>query len=459
MRLHEAGKVSSDGGEPAVAPRDGGAAKGHDNLDGVRPAAEQAVLEAELTALAARSAEGSFGLVAVAPKTHIRLWVGGSLVLAWGKGLQASADGDAPLARDEFLNGLNYDADKQYLLMAGSFPNLIALRINDAPCATMEFAVNAFARKNGRWTARAIGNRGNVEGSPPFAFVSWSNGGLMVDSIGSNCGAYTSGGPIGELPDDERGTKLTLLGANGKYSHPTLGVDRMFIVWGASSSGDTLSLVGSYAAPKGHGEDAMLPAAVVMRRHGAHPFRASEIGPKTVLGTISSLQRVREFGKAALFLPSPARDDGTSPFGYPEMGDEMNSKDNAKSLFIVTNRDTKEVRWRTPALQDCYLPDAVLDREGVLAILECPMPPPTLKVDDENYAIRMRRLLRIRLDGSKELIELPKLAHQGELVCEPQRLELRPPDDIWVSATCGNGDSPVAALFRRDHPQTPLVVQ
>lgn len=414
-------------------------------------------MEAELAALKAGSAPGSFGLVAVAPNTSIGLWVGGSHVLAWGKGLQASADGDAPLAPDEFLNGLAYDADKQHLMMAGSFPNLIALRVHDAPCATMEFVVSAFARRDGRWAARELGERGPVSASPPFGFVSWSSGGLVVDSVSENCGAYTSSGPLGELPDSERGTKLTVLAASGKSSHPTLGLDRRFIAWGASSWGDSLSLIGSYAAPKGHGDDAMLPAAVVMRRHGARPFRASEIGPRVAPATISMLQHVREFGTVALFLPPPARDDGTPPFGYAAVGDEMNWKDHGKSLFIVTDRETKELTWRTPTLQDCHLPDAVLDGQGVLAILECPMPPARLKEGEEKYVIRMRRLLQICSDGRKELIELPRLEHPGQPVCEPQRLELRPPDDIWVSALCGDGDSSVAALFRRGHPQTPLV--
>jgi hypothetical protein len=193
-----------------------------------------------------------------------------------------------------------------------------------------------------------------------------------------------------------------------------------------------------------------------MRKHGTHPFRATQVGPVTELAYVSMLQQVREFGTAALFLPPPARDDGTPPFGYPEVGDEMNWKAQAKSLFIITDDGAKELTWRTPVEQDCHLTDAVLDADDVWAIMQCPMLPASLTDAGENSVKRISRLIRIAPDGSKSLIELPKVQREGELACEPEDIELRPPDDIWISATCGNDEAPVAAIFRRGHAQVPL---
>lgn len=452
----DSGAVLLDAGKPDTARATDNGLRVNDILERVRTPSEQAALEADLANLKARSGTCPFELVAVAPKTHLHLAVVGSRVLAWGKGLQAVADGDEPLLADEFLKGVAYDAEKQVLMLAGSFPNLLAFRFTDAYCNTQEFVVNAFVRRGGHWVSRALPNRGSSDGSPPYGFVTWANGGLLVDSAWNNCGAYTSAGLLRPLEKNERGTKFTYYASNGTSSHPTLGLESRFITWGVSSAGDTLALVGSYVQSSNSEGDPIAPTAVVMRKHGAGPFRATQVGPVTELAVISMLQRVREFGNAALFLPPPARDDGTPPFGYPAVGDEMNWKAQAKSLFIITDGGTKELTWRTPVEQDCHLIDAVLDAEDVWAIMQCPMPPASLTDASENYVKRVSRLIRIAPDGSKSLIELPKLQRQGDLVCEPEHIELRPPDDIWLSATCGNDDASFAALFRRGHAQVPV---
>jgi len=427
----------------------------HDCLQRVRKPSEQSALEVDLAALRARASSSPFGLVAVAPKARIQLWAGDSKLWAWSQGLQASANGDGPLVSDDTLKGLPYHTGKQSLILAGAYPNLLALLTNDAPCASADFAVSTFVRQSAHWSARPLPKRGLSEGNPPHGFVTWMKGGLLIDSAIPNCGAYTSGGTIDEIAENQRGTTFTYLASDGNWSHPTLGLDPTFVAWGASSAGDALSLVGSFAVHPGAAADRVTAPVVVMRRNSAGPFRASAITPQRPPGVASLLTQVREFGSAALLLPPPVRDDGTPPFGCPaEVGDEMGWKGHAGSVFIVSNSETKELAWRTPAEQDCYVPDAVLNAEGVFAIFECPMPPDSVTDAAENYVTRVRYLLHVSLSGGRELTSLPEV---GGFTCEPDQIELRPPDDLWVSAACGGGASGSFALFRRGHPQLPLV--
>ena len=358
-----------------------------------------------------------------------------------GRASTAHADGDGALVADVVAEpsfSAPFDPAQEILTYAGTVPKLFAFRQKDVPCAAIDDAT-VLVLQGKKWREHPLRGRG----SRPHAFLAWNGGALIVDSPVQACGWATSS-PI-EYFDQRRGTVFTWVGPTGTLSHPTLGLDSTFMAWGASSSGDSLALVGTY----GVRADAGIPEfgtrdIVVMRRHGQGPFRASVIVKAEGRVSQSSRTGVREFGSAALLWPPPVHDDGTPVTAAPtEGGDEIAWKGHASSIFRITDEGTSEFVFRSASEQECSVRDSALVGEEVYAIVECPNTLP--------------RLVRAVAHGEPERVGLPSLPKFS--ACSPAQITVRAPDDLWVRAECTTANKPrVDAVFRTGHAQEPLLV-
>ena len=363
----------------------------------------------------------------------------GTHVRVWNDSFSAQAEGDGELVperKHEAVLGAPFEAGTQSVTYAGTPPSLFAFRRNDVPCAAIDEPALLVLRDK-KWVEKRLRERDPM---PPHAFLGWDGGALFVDSQIPACG-WATGGSVERL-EGGRGTRFTYFATNGTSSHPTLGLDPTFMAWGGSSAEQTLTLVGTFgvrAAAEGLGSHDI----VVMRRHAHEPFKATVV--VRVLGTSSQSVRtkVREFGSAALLWPPPVRDDGTpASDALTEGGDEIAWKGHASSIFRIKDDKTTELRFRSPAEQDCYVQDATFAGEQVYALVVCPSSP--------------TRLVRAVVDGTPQRIATP--ASTAGASCTPTQIIGWPASSLWVRAACGGTPElpDTEAVFRIGHAQTPL---
>lgn len=367
-----------------------------------------------LTASAPPAAPAKLGLVASVPHPTLRL-LGDHVSVSSGT-FHASADGDAPLVLgDELMKGLAYTPGAYTLWLAGTWPDVFAFRRDDRgePCGAIDHPT-FFAHTGGAWKSFPLAR----DPIPPIGAIGWSGGMLLVDAMAAPCGWATSS-PLESFTKGP-GTTFTLVGADGKATHPTLDLDPTFITLGVSYAGDAIALSGTFGDTKSAMRD-----VVVMRGRGRGPFRPTVIVRGTGWHAESWRTRVREFGVAAIVLPPPAHDDGSVLPEHAEGGDEITYKGHASSIFVVTDAAVSERAFRGPTEQDCTAEDAVYFRGDVYAIVACPK--------------KRTRLERLTEAGAREPIALS---------CAPTSLEARAQSDLWIAASCG--------VFRLGHPQAAL---
>jgi hypothetical protein len=388
------------------------------------------------------AAPDTLALVAVGDKPGAKIvWLqaNGSRVWLSGMGLDAYADDDGPLVpAPDLLKGLPHAPDDQ-VIVVGAYPNLLAYRARNEYCAVLRHPA-VFVRDGNAWKhGQALD-----ESTCPIAFVAWNGGALLVESA-VNPGWATGG--AGSVVPGESGTTLRFLAPDGSVRLVDLALPRAFEAWGASSDGTHVSLVGAFGLPPSDASESALKVArdvVVMRGQARGSFEAATV--LEMLGFGSLRTDVREFGTGALVLPPPVRDDGTMVAGAPtEGGDEMAWKGKASRLYVVRGSQVDAHVFRTAAEQDCSLADAATTGDTTYAIVRCPDKPSFLARWDADWKVERVALPRLERDAGATF-----------LACQPRKLLVRPPEDLWVEAACGPSEPTVPAIFRRGRPQEPV---
>ncbi len=387
-------------------------------------------------------APDALALVAVGDKPGAKIvWLQatGSRVWLSGMGLDAYADDDGPLVpAPDLLNGMPHAPGDQ-VIVVGAYPNLLAYRARDEYCAVLRHPA-VFVRDGNAWRQ----GQALDESTCPTAFVAWNGGALLVESLVDPGWATGGAGPVAP---GESGTTLRFLAPDGSVRPVNLALPRAFEAWGASSDGTHVSLVGAFGLPPSDASASAFKVArdvVVMRGQGQGSFEAATV--LQMLGFGSLRTEVREVGTAALVMPPPVRDDGTMVAGAPtEGGDETAWKGKASRLYVVQGSRVDPHVFRTAAEQDCSLADAAATGDTTYAVVRCPDRPWFLE--------------RWGADWKQERIALPGLggdAGATPLACQPRKLLVRPPDDLWIEAACGLSGPMVPAVFRRGRPQEPV---
>ena len=384
-------------------------------------------------------ASDALALVAVGAKPGAKIvWLqaNGSRVWLSGMGLDAYADDDGPLApAPDLLSGMPHAPDDR-VIVVGAYPNLLAYRARNEYCAVLRHPA-VFVRDGSGWKQ----GQALSESTCPTAFVAWNGGALLVESA-VNPGWATGG--AGPVAPGESGTTLRFVAADGSVRPVDLALPRAFEAWDASSDGTHVSLVGALGLPPSDASESALKVArdvVVMRGESRGSFKAATVLPMLGFGSLRT--EVREVGTAALVLPPPVRDDGTMVTGAPtEGGDEMAWKGKASRLYVVRGSQVDAHVFRTAAEQDCSLADAAAVGDNTYAVVSCPGKPWFLE--------------RWDADWKAERIALPRIESSTPLACQPRKLLVRPPDDVWIEAACGPSEPTVPAIFRRGRPQEPV---
>jgi len=383
-------------------------------------------------------ASDALALVAVGAKPGAKIvWlqVNGSRVWLSGMGLDAYADEDGPLVpAPDLLNGMPHAPDDR-VIVVGAYPNLLAYRARNEYCAVLRHPA-VFVRDGNAWKQ----GQALPESTCPTAFVAWNGGALLVESVDQG---WATGG-AGPVAPGESGATFRFLAPDGSVRPVDLALPRAFETWDVSSDGTHLSLVGTFGLPPPDASESALKVArdvVVMRGQGRGSFEAATV--LRMLGFGSLRTEVREVGTAALVLPPPVRDDGTMVAGAPtEGGDEMAWKGKASRLYVVRGSQVDPHVFRTAAEQDCSLADAASTGDTTYAVVSCPGKPWFLE--------------RWDADWKAERIALPRLESSPPLACQPRKLLVRPPEDLWIEAACGPSEPTVPAIFRRGRPQEPV---
>lgn len=371
----------------------------------------------------------------------------GSRVWLSGVNLDAYADGDGPLVKGpDLLAKLPYKPGVHDMRVVGAYPHLFVMRTKrvegrmESPEPTL-FVYAAEPGGPGTWTqAKPLGMSWY-----PLAFLAYREGALVVTGQveGNAAPSYFPPGP---------GTSFAYLAPDGSISDPKLDLHPYFLAWGASSDLSTVTLIGTLATPP-KAKDEMHGIS------GIHLARITRQGTKLVavqrsLGVAQDAygSHVHETGSAVLVVP-PAS---------PWMGEE-GWKPDPLTVFVVTG-DKPRAR-RISGNESCAIVDAQLAGDVVYAVRRC-------------YAENvLDEVVRVGADGKTEKLALPRLVKREgggfrvaatsaekakAFACAASSLVVRAPDDVWVTARCGDGgawDSPaIPVVLRRGRPQEPVVL-
>jgi hypothetical protein len=421
-----------------------------------------AALNDARAALVAASVGDVLSLVAVGSQPGAKLVALrglGSTVWVSGMGIDAYADGDAPLvAAPDLLKGLSYAPDDR-LVIVGQPPSLFAYRGRNTDPVPVYIQDNeAYVR-----AASASGDAWKkVAGFPDqvvaVAFVAWNGGALF---IAAQAKMFRTRAPIPPFEPGHPLFEVVGIAPDGTLTHPQLGIPRDFFPWSAVSDGTTLSLLGSFMVPSSGGDagnwryTTNARDLVVLRKRGDGPFQATTVVP--MFAQASMATALRGGGRAALVLPPPLHDDGLHAFGGGVFQDEPAWKGSASTLFVVAGDEGEVARltFRTEAEQDCAVRDATQLGDVTWAVVGCATrQPPWLVRFDSGAATRLS-LPSIALHGGRFGV-----ADAGDtpLPCRPKKLVAREPDDLWIEAECGEPAKPVPAVFRRGRAQAPIVL-
>lgn len=369
----------------------------------------------------------------------------GSRVWLSGRNLDAYAEGDGPLVKGpDWLAKFPYKPGVHSMRVVGAYPHLFALRTKnvngrlESPEATL-FVYTPEEGGPGTWAkAEELSMLGY-----PHDFVAYRDGALVVDSqIQFNSEPYFN--PPGP------GTTLTYLRPDGKLEHPTLGLHPHFLAWGASSDRTSVSFIGTIMVPPKKGtEDTMFQA------NGTHVVRVTSEGVTT-----AAVQR--DLGIAMETYLAHVHDSGGKALAIPPhslLGAEGGWRPNGRTMFVI---EGGKATPRAMAGNDsCAIADAKLMGESIFAIRDCM---------DEGGT---QELVRLTPDGKTERVALPKLVKDGKafrvakteaeakqaLACKVSSIMVRPPSDLWATATCdGPSVGGLPVVLRNGRPQEPIVL-
>jgi len=359
----------------------------------------------------------------------------GDRVWLSGRGLDAFADGEGPLGKGyDVLEKLPYKQGVHHMEVVGRYPKLFAMRYKDvesradSPEPTL-FVYHAADNAPGTWTESEPTGIGWF----PHAFAAFKDGAVLVTSqIQRNAGAYYT-------PSEGPGTLITFVGPDGKVTSSTMGAHNLFMAWDGSAHGDTLSLLGTVAAPPAKGEMFWSGAGMQLVRIGPDGAKQIAIMPKldSTLDVYSTGTRQSASG-TTIFSPSPFN-TGWQPDGR---------------TFYVIGADNQRKARTVPGGDACSVVTAELVGDQAYVIRRCY----TDGVDEQ--------LLLVGPDSKSKLIPMPRIVKAAAggfrpaateqekakgIGCAPLGLVVRPPSDLWVRGQCG-GVSIVARLGKAQEP-------
>lgn len=357
----------------------------------------------------------------------------------------AYADGDGPLQPGPRLLGKLKPLGSRRVLVAGRYPNLVAVRQAGRVTVGNESRRergDVYVRKNGSWVEGQPIDAGDSEETETAFLLDYDDGALLVRSHPWN--HQPNGAPECPLAGTRDAcTLMTQIRLDGSV-HTDLRRAKLppdFVMWRASASGPTLCLVGTRYDPQAH------------RASGVYVFRgALETGltPFTLDDDMvingPSWATCAELGEDAVV--SPPRDAFFDP--------DSRGPDPTVLTWFHSGK-VQSLKFDVGTHSDTASPIRAWLILGALVVLrESPAGEPTL------YYVR---------DGSNpQPIELASVAQSpadnspvppgtpGSLMCAARNVIVRPPDDVWCQAECHDPTKPdepsVYAVFRnRPQPQ------
>lgn len=425
-----------DAGPTAKAVADPGAIAGNGPSDAGSPVPAEdgdAGASTTITSPPLPLASDDLELVAVGKSWGSKIiWlkVLGSRVWLSGRNVDAYADGDGPLVPGpDMLKGLPYKPGVHALDVAGIHPRLYALRAKDVSSRVESPEPTVFVHRENGWSqAKPLDLI-----SYPHAFVPWGDGVIVVDSqIHLNAGPFYN--------EERPGTTLLYIGPDGNVGAPNVTLDRRFLAWTAASDGATLTLLGTLGDPKR--DEPFTNGLYVARGAAKDKLSVLLLAPNAQAGMEIYGSTVHELGTAAWVTPPRSvtieetwRPTPTTVFRIAD------GKSQAKSPFSG---------------DECVVQGAAFVETTLFVIREC------------FGSGEAPSLVRIGSDGKRERVKLPMLAKKEggsfrvatasdkvPFRCDPRKLHVRAPADLWIETECGGGDGGggIPAVFRRGHAQ------
>lgn len=356
------------------------------------------------------------------------LWlkVLGSRVWLSGKNLDAYADGDGPLTKGpDLLKGLPYTFGVHALDVAGIYPHLYALRTKNVETRTESQEAAAFVLREGAWTPSKKLPRTDY----PHAFVGWGDGAiLMWSQIELNGGPFWDG--------REEGTTLSYVAPDGSVGPANVKVERSFLAWSASSDGTTLSLLGT----RGHHNDDGTPEKGLYASRGT-----AKDGMKTILLSAASTPGMETYAASVVELGDRAY---VAP--PPSLTITEAWKPEPSSVFTIADGKSTTITALPGGGEECLVQGMAMVDSSIYVIRMC-------------WSLDATELVRIGEGSKREKIKLPMIAKKADgsfrvaeatdkasFRCDPKKLHVRPPSDLWIEADCGKG---IPAIFRRGKAQ------
>ena len=344
----------------------------------------------------------------------------GDRVWLSGRGLDAFADGEGPLGKGyDVLEKLPYKQGVHHMEVVGRYPKLFAMRYKDvesradSPEPTL-FVYHAADNAPGTWTESEPTGIGWF----PHAFAAFKDGAVLVTSqIQRNAGAYYT-------PSEGPGTLITFVGPDGKVTTSTMGAHNLFMAWAGSAHGDTLSLLGTVAAPPAKGETFWSGAGMQLVRIGPDGAKQIAIMPKldTAIDVYQAGTRQSASG-TTVFAPSP-ENTGWQPNGR---------------TFYVIGVDNQRMARTVAGAESCFVATAELVGDQAYVIRRCYTEGVedhfmVVGPDNKSRLIPMPRIVKAPGGFRSAVTEQDKAKGIG---CVPASIVVRPPNDVWISGKCG----------------------